>query len=519
MNEAENKIKEILENVKSKLNPNGRTRVFEDKKEISSEFMVESSEPEAFTKEFIIEKVFNFLELEKLPEKQFETPTGKDRSVDYRIKNQKGDIFLVETKPINAELFDKSKDGAVNQIKSLFKLVEVRDKYKFGIATDGLKWVFVNKEGKVIDKEGNALKERKEKKGVLHLITLERLYQESDYEEIRARLTGEESEVLKLIKKIKKTGEPLSKLEEKLDIKIHNGITAESTKIETLNKIFIIDQHILSASMGIFSADIIKPILRKEDINRWGYTFRKFYLIYSYFSEEEEIKKHKTVYEYLEQHKNELEHSHQWHKLEPHQPWYMLRECEYYQEQLEKEKIVVVLNETKDIYFPIIPKGFFVEKCMFFITGKEKDLKIVSLILQSRLCQFMCCAVERRIKEVPIKIPFDKTPFVLLCDHMLFLNETEEHRNSEKEMIEFFDRQIINSLVYELYFADELKTNLINLVSPYLADISNLDSDSEKLNTIKKTHQYLKSNKEILDTITTIKNHERVKIIEQENKN
>ena len=42
---------------------------------------------QAFTREFLIEKIFNALSLERLPEKYFEIPGGH-RSADYRIKSE-----------------------------------------------------------------------------------------------------------------------------------------------------------------------------------------------------------------------------------------------------------------------------------------------------------------------------------------------------------------------------------------------------------------------------------------------
>ncbi len=60
-------------------------------------------------------------------------------------------MFLVEAKPLNADLFEKSKAGGINQIKGLFKLVEVKEKYDFGVATDGLRWIFIDKSGKIVD--------------------------------------------------------------------------------------------------------------------------------------------------------------------------------------------------------------------------------------------------------------------------------------------------------------------------------------------------------------------------------
>ena len=42
------------------------------------------------------------------------------------------------------------RNGAVNQIKGIFRLGEVQKDYEFGIATDGLKWVFIDKNSKVV---------------------------------------------------------------------------------------------------------------------------------------------------------------------------------------------------------------------------------------------------------------------------------------------------------------------------------------------------------------------------------
>ena len=84
MNPA-NIVDDLIRDIKERLTLDGKNRVFEEGKELSSEFMKDKAEPEAFTKEFLIDKILDPLELEKLPEKSFETPKGH-RSVDYCIK-------------------------------------------------------------------------------------------------------------------------------------------------------------------------------------------------------------------------------------------------------------------------------------------------------------------------------------------------------------------------------------------------------------------------------------------------
>ncbi|MEA2075725.1 MAG: N-6 DNA methylase, partial [Euryarchaeota archaeon] len=146
MNPA-NIVDTLIKDIKERLTLDGKNRVFNEGKELRSDFMKERAEPEAFTREFLIDKIFNALELEKLPEKSFEDARGH-RSVDYRIK-RKERMFLVEAKPLNADL-EKGKDSGVNQIKGLFKLSEVQKNYDFGVATNGLRWIFIDNKEEIV---------------------------------------------------------------------------------------------------------------------------------------------------------------------------------------------------------------------------------------------------------------------------------------------------------------------------------------------------------------------------------
>ena len=143
-------INGLINEIWEKLTPDGRNNVRDQNKPLKSVDLKEQSDPEAFTKHFLIEKILDLLNLEILPEKQFYI-WGKRRSVDYILKNPKDAKFLMEAKPINADLFAKDESGAVNQIKGLFQHAKAKEEHDFGIATDGLRWVFINKEGEVTD--------------------------------------------------------------------------------------------------------------------------------------------------------------------------------------------------------------------------------------------------------------------------------------------------------------------------------------------------------------------------------
>jgi len=161
--------------------------------------------------------------------------------------------------------------------------------------------------------------------------------------------------------------------------------------------------------------------------------------------------------------------------------------------------------------------------------------KFLLTILNSRLLNFyykinftnlseLTVNISKTFLElIPIKLLPTQKPFIILADYMLFLNATEERRTKEKELIKFIDRQIIDSLVYELYFKekfkqDGIKTNLLELVEQYLKDISTLNSDEQKLQTIKKVVEKIKNDKRVMGQMEKIKSHPWVRVVEGERK-
>jgi len=129
----------------------------------------------------------------------------------------------------------------------------------------------------------------------------------------------------------------------------------------------------------------------------------------------------------------------------------------------------------------------------------------------------------------------------------LFLNATKERREKLKDVIEFFDRQIADSLVYELYFKEKFaedglypapKGYLADAVSKHLKPINydrwsklywegelkeNLkpeeekelkDLENENLKTIIEVVKAIKADREITELIGRIKGHEWVRVVE-----
>jgi hypothetical protein len=145
-------IEELLGEIRSRLTLEGKKRVFQDRRELTTDDVKERQDPEEFTRSFLIDRIlFDILKVELIGRnRKFQTPEG-ERKVDYAVRS--GDLkILIEAKPINSDLEIKSRDGAVNQISGVFRLVEVEEEFDYGVATDGILWIFINKERKIIAK-------------------------------------------------------------------------------------------------------------------------------------------------------------------------------------------------------------------------------------------------------------------------------------------------------------------------------------------------------------------------------
>jgi len=134
-----------------------------------------------------------------------------------------------------------------------------------------------------------------------------------------------------------------------------------------------------------------------------------------------------------------------------------------------------------------------------------------------------------------------------MSDYLLFLNATEERRQKLKDTIEYFDHQIADSLVYELYFKEKFaedglypapKWYLAEALTEHLQPISyerwarlywkrelegDLTPDEEReletlerenMKTIKKVYRALVGNREVQAWIEKIKGHEWVRVVE-----
>ncbi|MFX1274210.1 MAG: Eco57I restriction-modification methylase domain-containing protein [Promethearchaeota archaeon] len=131
------------------------------------------------------------------------------------------------------------------------------------------------------------------------------------------------------------------------------------------------------------------------------------------------------------------------------------------------------------------------------------DIKYILAILNSKLIngfyllnysnrsEFTVNITKSFIETIPIK-KVDKEVqknVSIVVDFLLFLNKF--HPN-EIEIIDFYDRYILDNLIYEIYFDSEFDTNLNKSIAPHLKQTQNIIKNRHNLKTIKNNLENMK---------------------------
>lgn len=294
-----------------------------------------------------------------------------------------------------------------------------------------------------------------------------------------------------IINRVNDIAKPLCKFEEigKWDIKFYRGITTG------LNEAFHIDDSIRNKLIDANknNREWIKPLLRGKDIKRYTYHFEDIYMLFipwhfplqddpeivnaSDLAEQAFIKKYPFIYNHLLNFKEDLEAR---NKVETgiRYEWYALqRYGANYWENFEKDKLVWIEISDKANY-AYDDKGMFLTNSAYFLTGQ--NLKYLLAVLNSKISDYYFFEVTAKIaggrkrytKQYVEQIPIpeisqaEQEPFVKLVDYILFLKN--ESQLKESGIICNFFEEIVNAMVYELYFDDLLKESKRDVIKHIL---------------------------------------------------
>jgi len=258
---------------------------------------------------------------------------------------------------------------------------------------------------------------------------------------------------INLKKKIESIGMPLKKW----DIKINRGI------LTGLNEAFIIDQKKRDELIGRDprNAEIIKPILRGRDINRYGYTSAGMYLIMTGF-DIDIPRLYPIIFDYLKSFELKARK-----RDDQGKNWWNLRACVYYND-FEKEKVVWG-NISYDSCFSYVEDGVYVNAPANMITSEKISIKYLIACMNASIFNwefkqsgiFLGKAYEWKKQyieniHIPKLIPENEKEIRQienLVDKIITLKKQDNDANT-KEL-----ESQIDQLVYQLYglTKDEIK--------------------------------------------------------------
>ncbi len=235
------------------------------------------------------------------------------------------------------------------------------------------------------------------------------------------------------------------------DVSIYRGV------LTGYNKAFIIDETTRAQLIASDpkSADIIKPLLRGRDIQRFRVQWANLYLIDSHNGYGDvpavNIDDYPAIKTHLDSYYTQLEKRHDKGRTP-----YNLRNCAYYPE-FAKEKLFWIELVDKG-RFSYDNSGIYGEATTFMMTG-ESSLKYLCAVLNANLVRWFLNQIAPtsgmgtlRWKKIYVeRIPVPKIsaakqrPFVRLVDRIL------EAKAADPDADTTADEAEIDRLVYELY--------------------------------------------------------------------
>jgi type II restriction/modification system DNA methylase subunit YeeA len=299
--------------------------------------------------------------------------------------------------------------------------------------------------------------------------------------------------VLALKEKIEKIGKPLKDW----NVKIYRGI------LTGYNDAFIIDTETRNKILANCKTEeerkrteeIMKPVLRGRDIEKYYYKWAGLWLIYipwhfplhndnsisgaSLKAEEEFQKQYSSLYNYLLQFKGGLSNRNK-DETGIRYEWYALQRwaSDYYHE-FGKEKIV--WQHVSGRYeFAYVPGGIYLNNALFMIMGNPYVLKYMLGILNSKFADYLLLlftnltslgkyayGAKDKIEQLPLPpITKENQPLadqiVQKVQEILSLTQSPDYgTNKEKQQrVKELEKQI-DELVYKLYNLTEEEIKII----------------------------------------------------------
>jgi hypothetical protein len=280
------------------------------------------------------------------------------------------------------------------------------------------------------------------------------------------------TEVDMLVKlSMEQTGRPIKEWDLNIYIGILNGY----------NDAFLINSELKNKIIrkNPSSESIIHPILRGRDLKKYSYKWDDLWLINTHNGIQKQgierinvEKDFPAIYEHLLPYEELLEI-----RQNKGDHWTNLRNCAYF---LEFAKPKIIWGELSDIpKFAYDDSGMYAEATLFAMTGEK--LKYLLTVLNSKIALWyfnqitttsgMGTSRWKKYKIEQLPIPYldinREKPFELIAEYLIYLNDPKQESVLEKvsneAVIQVFE-DLVNMMVYELYFEEEMKAKEIEVL-------------------------------------------------------
>jgi hypothetical protein len=260
-----------------------------------------------------------------------------------------------------------------------------------------------------------------------------------------------------------------------LDYNINIGINTG------LNEVFIISEELRNEfiAQDEKNREILVPTLKGRNLKKYGYSFDNNFLISAHNGLKKQNippvnveKDYPVIFNYFSNFKDKL-----LARWDQGTNWYNLRNCAYL-DDFEKDKLI--WGELSDkAKFSFDDKKYMLDATVFLMTGEK--LKALYCILNSTIGNWYFNIISttsgmgtNRWKKYKIqKFPFPEiseeinNQFETIAEYLIYLNDPKQAPVLEKvsnEVVSQVFEDLVNMMVYELYFEEEMKAKEIDVL-------------------------------------------------------
>jgi hypothetical protein len=291
------------------------------------------------------------------------------------------------------------------------------------------------------------------------------------------------------------------------DLKINFGIKTG------FNDAYIIDEDERSKliSENLKSLELIKPLVRGRDIERYAVNWSKLYIIIAQYESHKYLEtEYPVIFSHLLKFKSNLSKrgqctnkggtgQHHWLELDNNP-------SDKYLSQFQNEKIIWKRVGSL-MRFAYSNEEMYCLDSTCIATGEK--IKYLTAVLNSKagLYQLFKTSPQTGTGDQIISVqalepllvhypkPNIELKFNLIVDYILFIKKSKEQlfQNTTKELISSVFEEIIDMMVYELYFEEHMKEKEIDVLQfVNFPDISKMKTFEEKRDAIQKIYYWLK---------------------------